>query len=107
MSYNLKIQMLKGCTKCKSYQKDLEDNGIVFHGVYCEEEPSDCDNIEGITNCSTYPVTILDYNDKVTIYYIGNDYKDLGTIKEHGGRVRSIAVHSIDNMLSEVKKALN
>jgi hypothetical protein len=99
--------LLKKCNKCKAYKKSLEENNIVFSSVYCEDEPTECDNIENITNCNSYPMTILDFNNKVTIFYTGNDYQDLGKIKQHSGRVQSISVHSIDNMLSEVKKALN
>jgi glutaredoxin len=102
----MKIAILDGCNKCENYLNKLEEANIVYEEIDCNDDTNckKCDELESISSCDMYPMTIIDNN---TIFCLSNDFEKLGKLHNVNNKYNVVYCHSIDNMLSIVKKFLN
>jgi len=106
---NIKVVILEGCDKCRSFKEALTKASIKYDTTTCEQNSDVCDSLESITNSSHYPMVVLSKkNSKILeIIFLAEKHSQLaeGT-KNHGG-VLYIPMYSTDNILDYVKKRLN
>lgn len=101
-----KIAILDGCEKCTKYKKMLHNNNIAFDELDCNDDDNceACDKLENISSCDMYPMTIVD---DTNIFCLSSDFKKLGKLHIVNNKFNVVYCHSIDVMLSIVKKFLN
>lgn len=96
---NLQIYILDGCDKCKKLKTTLDSLKIEYEAIPCEEYPNMCDNIEDVTGTDSYPMVNL--NGK--LFYIAENYKDIGKIKVISESISTMGMYSIDNIIDTIK----
>ena len=96
---NLQIYILEGCDKCKKLKTTLDSLKIEYEAIPCEEYPNMCDNIEDVTGVDSYPMVNL----KGRLFYIAENYKDIGKIKVISESISTMGMYSIDNIIDTIK----
>ena len=99
MKTKLQVYVLEGCDKCKKLKTTLDLLKIEYEAIPCEDYPNMCDNIEEVTGVDSYPIVNLD--DK--LYYIAENYSDIGKIKIISGNLSTKGMYSIDNIIDAIK----
>ena len=99
MKTKLQVYVLEGCDKCKKLKTTLDRLKIEYEAIPCEDYPNMCDNIEDITGVDSYPIVNLD--DK--LYYIAENYSDIGKVKIISGNLSTKGMYSIDNIIDAIK----
>jgi glutaredoxin len=99
MKNKLQIYFLQGCDRCKKLKATLDSLKIKYDAVPCEEYPNMCDNMENITGVNSYPMVKLDS----IIYYVSDDYANIGKPKTVANKLKTIGTHSIDNIIDAIK----
>ena len=96
----LEVYLLEGCDKCKKLKTTLDRLKIEYDAVPCEDYPNMCDNIENVTGVDMYPMV----NVAGKIFYIAENYSDIGKIKIISENVSTIGMYSIDNIIDAIQK---
>ena len=96
---NLQIYILDGCDKCKKLKTTLDSLKIEYEAIPCEQYPNMCDNLEDITGTDSYPMINLEGK----IFYIAENYKDIGKIKVVSDKISTMGMYSIDNIIDTIK----
>lgn len=105
----IKLVTLEGCSRCERTKELFNKERIRYAFTSCEEDPQNCDNLEGLIDEIAYPMILLT-NSSDTIFeilYITDSYTKLKSGARNKEGILCIPNHSIDNMLLYVKNKLN
>lgn len=104
MNNKILLVTLSSCKTCKETKRALDEYGIAYKEISCEEDPSVCDELESLTNTSRYPMAIVknltQKND--TIYFITNDYNQIGKENRIDDKVNTIGVFSSHGIINSI-----
>jgi glutaredoxin len=102
----IKLITLETCNRCKKLKELLSKNNIIFSEITCEENPTECDKLEMITNASMYPMIIVSSNKttNTNIIFEPDSYKELKPPYHYRDEIWLNPVNSVDIMSEIVKK---
>lgn len=58
MNKRILVYALDGCNMCEKLLGVLNDSGAPYEKRICEEESTECDDLEDYINCSRYPIVV-------------------------------------------------
>lgn len=107
MKNKILLVTLKDCKICKNTKKILGENGVNFIEISCDDDPSVCDQIEDLTKSSRYPMAIIKNTteNKDTIYFLTNDYIQLGKENKIDNKVSTVGLFSSDEIINNILKS--
>ena len=102
---NISIYTIEGCSICDGFKSKLKNYDIVYDEVICASYNKDCDNLENVSGCETYPMCVKSLiNNHKIILCLASDYNQTGTPKQIDSQTTILFLHSIDNMISVIEK---
>jgi hypothetical protein len=106
------IITIRGCKKCEKLKKEvknLENVNIIY--LDCDDSPTDCENLEAITNTLTYPIVLANQNRKnlstnntKEIYYLAESYEDFKLLNEEKSGYILKPQRSLEQMIEVLKQ---
>lgn len=99
----IKVITLEGCPKCKELKDTLAKEGINFHEIDCENNPTFCDNLESISKQETYPMIMVHHDGEVFLIHTTNNSEELGKTIGSGKDYYRLPVFSVQNMVQTLK----
>ena len=104
MNNKILIATLSGCKTCKDTKRALAEYGIEFKEILCEEDTTVCDQLEDLTKSSRYPMAIVKNStiNNDIIYFITNDYNQIGVENKIDDKVSTIGVFSSHGIINSI-----
>lgn len=106
--YNIVLVILEGCSHCKEVKESIDTNlKINYSIVSCEKDCSLCDDLEGITKTTKYPMVIVKdtLENKNYIIYQTTNYSDLGNNKQVNNLVL-IPTFGTENIINNINNII-
>ncbi len=102
----IKILILEGCNKCKKLKEALDDSGIKYATIVCEDDTPICDQVEDLTGVYQYPMVVHtdEFGSITDIFYVTDNYEDVGKLRKLALGVTGLGFYSIDQLTSYILK---
>ena len=102
----IRLFVLEGCTKCKKLKEALDEKGIEYNKVECDDDSTICDDLEDLTGIFQYPMLahVDDLGSITNVLYITDKYNQVGKLTELAIGVTGLGFYSIDQLISYIIK---
>ena len=108
MIYNKKIRIitLESCANCARLKERLKATDLVYSILPCEQYCEVCDELEGYTKTTKYPMIVVsDAESNITyVIYPSADFSSLGSQKRVSESLVTIPAFGEDNMIETLTK---
>lgn len=102
----IKIFVLGGCKKCSKLKEALDNKGIEYSSVTCEDDTRICDDVEDMTGVYQYPIIayVNDFGSMTNFFYLTDKYEEVGKLTELAVGVTGLGFYSIDQLTNYIIK---
>lgn len=100
---SIKVITLEGCNRCKELKDLLAKEGINFHEIGCEDNPTFCDNLELISKQEVYPMIMIHHEGETFLIHTTDKNDELGQTIGSGKDYYRKPVLTVQNMVQTLK----
>jgi len=107
MKSKLKILTLRDCAVCNTFKENLDNLNIDYLEIDCYNPNNDsfCTDFENLVNCKSYPMCVLESNERTIILTMTDDYDKINNTVNIARNEYIIYLHSIDNMITVIQNS--
>jgi hypothetical protein len=103
------VVTIKGCQRCQKVKEAFKNSDIkhMYTVVPCEDDSGMCDELEGYTRSTIYPMVIVKDTTNINyIYFTGNDYINIGKEIKVKDTLILCPQFSVDDIITAVKNKI-